>query len=396
MKRILVYLSVLTLMIGCKADHTEKDYLLQVLSNLDKIESASYFSTDIASAPEDTAKFSEPRTRYIKMFVNTSDTLIGASSARYEADDTTKMTDFYDGMVRGKVDWDEQYVKIDSFQNHPYPFRLVHYPLFPKIQEIIEYTLSTDDSIKTQFQDFGDSLRFSLRIFNKHVYFNGKPIVIKNEHIPEDEVSQFDIWIRKSDNLPYRMRSKWHHTTYYETISNAKLNTIQKANFIATDFFPDVFEIVQFNREERKTRPNWEGKLAPDWELKDLSNNLVSLKSLKSKVVMLQFTGVGCGPCHQSVPFLKKLVKDYQGKDFEFVSIETWSENIEGLKRYRDKNKMNFKFLNADERVKINYDISSVPVFFILDENRIIRKVIYGYSKGATDDAIINAIHELI
>ena len=147
------------------------------------------------------------------------------------------------------------------------------------------------------------------------------------------------------------MRSKWHHATYYETISNAKLNTTQQADLIATDFFPDVFEIVQFNRDERKPRPNWEGKLAPAWELKDLSNNLVSLKSLKSKVVMLQFTGVGGGPCHHSIPFLKQLVKDYQGKDFEFVSIETWSENLEGLKRYRDKNKMNFKFLNADERV---------------------------------------------
>lgn len=139
-----------------------------------------------------------------------------------------------------------------------------------------------------------------------------------------------------------------------------------------------------------------QGKAAPDWDIKNLSDEFVGLKDFKSKVLMIQFTGVGCGPCHQSLPFLKQLVYDFKERDFEFIAIETWSENIEGLKRYRDKNKINFKFLNANEKIKSDYEISSVPIFFILDEIRIIRKVISGYGKGITDKEIRETINELL
>ena len=43
--------------------------------------------------------------------------------------------------------------------------------------------------------------------------------------------------------------------------------------------------------------------------------------------------------------FLKKLVEEYKTKDFEFLRMETWSNNMEGLKRYRQKNGFNIKNL---------------------------------------------------
>jgi len=391
---LLLLLSVL--FFSCKHNYSERAYLQEVLANLNKINSVTYFSTNISSAPGDTAMFSEPRTSYIKIFVNPSDTLVGANSVIYAKDDTIRMTDIYDGKVRGEANWDKQYIKIDSFKNDPYPFRLVYYSFYIKIREIIKYSLNTKDSIRTEFQDFGDSVRFSLKIINKHVYFHIRPIVINNEDIPDGEISQFDIWIRKSDNLPYKMRSKWHHLTYFEICYDAKFNTTHKVDFISTDYFPEKFKIVQFKRKEKTTNSNLEGKIAPAWTVKDLSNNPVRLKDFNSKVLMLQFTGVGCGPCHHSLPFLKQLVENYKENDFEFIAIETWSDNIDGLKRYRDKNKMNFVFLNGDESIMADYDISSVPVFFILDESRVIRKVIYGYSEESTDRDILSIINELI
>ena len=111
-------------------------------------------------------------------------------------------------------------------------------------------------------------------------------------------------------------------------------------------------------------------------------------------MILIQFTGIGCGPCHQSVPFLKQLVEEYKTSDFEFVSIETWSENRDGLKRYYEKNALNYKFLKSEEGVADSYRIYSVPAFFILDEKRLIRKVLTGYGKGETDKAIRNALKE--
>lgn len=382
-------------LLGCNSTINQNDYLKKVSENLDQIKSASYFLTGVASAPGDTAKFSEPRESFYKIFINPSDTLVGSSSATFSAEDTTKMTDFYNGTVRGKVNWDEQYVKIDSFKNHPYPFRLVYYPFYTKVNEIIKYTLTSRDSIQTDFKDYGDSIFFSLKIINKHVYFHIKPIVIENEYIPEDEISQFDIWFRKKDNLPYRMRSKWHHTTMFESCRNANFNIIRDTSLIASNYFPSHFEVRNvdpYAPKQEKQKVDLVGKIAPDWILKDIEYKSVKLSDLNSKVILIQFMGVGCGPCHHSIPFLKKLVEEYKTKDFEFVSIETWNNNIEGLKRYQQNNEFNFQFLKSTDEVTKSYGVSSVPIFFIIDANRIIRKVINGYSKEITDKEIKKSI----
>ncbi len=394
--RLIIILAILIFADSCKTELNEQEFLLKVSNNLSSIKSATYYSTETASAPGDTAKFSEPRTRYIKIFVNPADTLVGSSSGIYAINDTTKMIDFYDGMVRGAINWDEQYVKVDSFQDHPYPFRLVYYPFYTKVKEILDYSLNTNDSIRTNLHDYGDSVRFCLMIYDRHVYFHIKPIVIENQYIPSDEISQFDIWIRKSDNLPYRMRSKWHHATHFESCHEAKLNTTQELGFVASEYYPDVFEIIQFNRERKSKTSDLVGKIAPDWILTDIENDSIRLVDLKSKVILIQFTGLGCGPCHHSIPFIKKLVEDYQHHDFDFVSIETWSNNIDGLKKYYQNNDLNFKFLISEKSVSKAYKVTSVPVFYILDENRVIRKVIHGYSKETVDEDIINTINELL
>lgn len=384
---------------GCASTISENDYLRIVSEKLDQIKSVTYLSTRVSSAPGDTAKFSEPSEKYYKIFINQADTLVGSGSATFSIDDTTKMTDFYDGKVRGKVNWEEQFVKVDSFKTHPYPFRLVHYPFYTKINEIIKYALTTTDSIKTDFKDFGDSVFFSLKIINKHVYFHIKPIVIKNEYIPEDEISQFDIWFSKKENMPYRMRSKWHHTTFFESCQNAIFNFDKDTALIASSYFPSYFEVRYvdpYAPKQEEQKEDLVGKIAPRWILKDTDLNEVRFSDLENKVLLIQFTGVGCGPCHQSIPFLKQLVEDYKTKDFEFISIETWSNNMEGLRRYQKNNDFNFRFLNSSDEVSKSYNVTSVPVFFVIDENRIIQKVIRGYSKETTDKEIKESIDKYL
>lgn len=381
---------------GCRKQYSEKEFLAEVSANLGKIRSATYFSTATASAPGDTLKFSEPRTQYVKIFINRDDTLVGSGSLLFKGEDTTAMTDYYDGLSRGTVNREEHYVKIDSFRNDPYPFRLVYYPFYTKINEIIKYSLTTTDSISTEFGDYGDSLYFGLKIYNQHVYFHIRPVVIKNEYIPEDEISQFDIWFRKADGMPYRMRSRWHHTTFFEECHGARFTTTRDTFFTATDYFPEGFEIVQLRRDVQPSTSTMTGMTAPDWTLRDTDENQVGLKDLKSKVVIIQFTGIGCGPCHMSLPFLKQLTREYGEKDLSLVSIETWSNNIEGIRRYMTANDLTHLFLLSEEEVTKAYGIKSVPQFFILDEKRVIRKVISGYSKETTDSEIRAAIGALI
>lgn len=381
---------------GCHSVLTENEYLKKVSENLSEIKSASYVSTQTGSIPGDTTTFSEPRTQNFRIFLNPADTLVGSSTAQFSSGDSAKLKEFYDGNVRGTIFWDKEYVRVDSFQNHPYPFRLVYYPFYTKINEIIQYTLTTNDSIQTNFVDYGDSVHFSLTIIDKHTYFHIKPITIRNDYIPEKTSSRFDIWFRKSDNMPYRMRSKWHHTTFFESCSDASFNTREEISFQAKEYYPAHFEIRQFVRSQEEPANDMAGQKAPGWVLKDGEDKEVKLSDLKSKVLLIQFTGIGCGPCHQSLPFLKQLVKDYEAKDFECIGIETWSKNMEVLIRYKESNGINFRFLKSTDEVTKAYQVSSVPLFLIMDEDRVIRKVIHGYSREETDQEIIENIEYLL
>lgn len=380
---------------SCKEIPGNKDFLNKVLANIDQIKSASYFSAMSASAPEDTAKFSTYNW-YKKEYFNPADMHIGSSFAWFQPLDTLKMYYFYDGLAQAYIDRDRKAIEIDSFKTNTLPFRPIGPPFFKYTKNIIEYALETKDSISTNLQDLGDSLIFTLIIYSdKQVEFFGNPFYIENPYGSGKEVSRYDIWINKSDYLPYQYRRKMITNTSWESIRNTKLNITGVENFIPAKFFPTEYAIdVRGNKAP--VTIDITGKTAPDWTLKDTDNTIVSLKGLKSKVLLIQFTGIGCGPCHASIPYLKQLVIDYKFNSFELISIEGWSKNGDGIKKYCLKNNLDYKYLVSNEKILTDYQVRGVPAFYVLDEKRIIRRIIQGYEKGTTDKEIRDMIKSLI
>jgi thiol-disulfide isomerase/thioredoxin len=379
-----------------KVKYTTNNYLEKVLNNLEQIKSATYYSYESASAPYDTSPVITYN-KFVKEYTNPSDTFIGSTFADFQLADTTKMNFFYDGVVRGRLHWEEKTFEIDSFHNNQLSFRPVGPPFFNYTRSIVQYALETTDSITTEVKDLGDSIQFILIIFDEAVEFFGHPVRTDKQYylIPEI-MSRYDIWISKADYLPYRMRRQMPHQTSWTTVKDVIINKNYPVKFTGTEFFPPDFTNRSEKEWEEKIIMELEGKPVPDWILKDANNISVALSDLKSKILLIEFTGIGCGPCHAAIPFLKQLVTEYNEKDFEFLSIETWSKNISVLKKYHDNNDLNYKFLMAADDITDSYQVQGVPVFFIIDENRVIRKIIEGYRKGTTDKEIKDAINELI
>jgi len=181
----------------------------------------------------------------------------------------------------------------------------------------------------------------------------------------------------------------------WESIEDVVFNHNKIEEFKVANYIPDGFTLLT-RKNQSETIMDLTNKKAPELNLIDSDNNPNSLRSFNSKVILIQFTGIGCGFCHLSVPFLKNLPNDYTPDDLALIAVETWSNDPEVVKRYVSNNKINYPYLLSTDEHKKLYQISGVPVFFILDENRIIRKIIRGYSKDSTDKEIRDAINALI
>lgn len=394
----LLYCLSLLLIISCSGTTNKNDYLEKVLSQLEQIESATYYTTNEVYQPGDTTALFVSR-HFIQEYDNPKDSTIGAAYASFGDTDPTKMDFGYDGQIRMMVNHEKQRVTIDDFTYRPLPFRPLTPPFFNYTKNIIHYALTTEDSIHVDLQESIDHYRFKLIIHeDKQVEFFGKAYHMpENPYTSVDHTSSYEIWISKTENRPYKVRREMSHETTVTTCSDVKINTLSIHDFQLSDYIPEDYTVRSYgDKDEPVTVQNLTGKKAPDWTLYDMNDHTVGLKDLKSKVLLLNLTGIGCGACHASIPFLKELKETYNTDDFELISIETWMRKPRSLRVYADKQKINYPFLcGTDEVVRAYQTGGAAPYFFILDEQRIIRKVIFGYSDNLAGE-IKKSITELL
>jgi thiol-disulfide isomerase/thioredoxin len=404
MKPIIHHFSTLTILaliflLGCQKPENDSEYLKEVLSNIEDIESAGYRLNSKAFAPLDTVpEYSV--FHQVKEFRNPSDTTIGSSFVKLKDDNTSKLHIGYDGHVKASVYEEHKGLLLDSFKVKRAPVRLVAPPFFNYTESIIKYALKTSDSITTTYQDMGDSLVFKLTINeDQQVEFFGQPKYIDNPYTFGDNSSNYTIWIDKETDLPYKVKRSMAHSVSSTEVHDVKINHLDIEEFRLADYFPDGYEIREYDIDTHKKNPNAHDLLsqaAPDWTLSDFNNRKLALKDLGSKVILLQFTGIGCGPCQASIPTMKRMSNDYKHQDLKLISLETWTNNIRSLKHYSEKNEMNYIFLNCPDELKKAYKVTGVPVFFVLDENRKVRKVIKGFSEEKTEKDLRAAVNELL
>ncbi len=380
---------IINLIYGQELTETLKKALIQ----LEEISTASYYYSMTFSAPEDTLAFSTRRS-YVNMYVDTTNKYIGAKYSESDIDNHDEYDMCYDGTYKIRFDWTNRNVKIDTMTDKIYGRPMS--PFFIRAKELIKYALNHLDSSEVKLNEFQDSTSITFYFRNKIIEFPWVgPFITKSE----GKNSRYELVLNKNF-LPYKLRRKMPHQTSWEICTDIQISNHLDLdfNFSAIQQIPTDFEIKGRERKEGVERVEYEleGTIAPDWKLKEVYGDSVSLNEIKQKVILMQFTGIGCGYCHASIPFLKKLADDYRDKDFELISVETWSDNVAGIERYKVKNEMNYRFLVSKKEIKDKYKIQTVPSFFVIDDQRVIKKVIVGYIKGETEKEIIKTIDDML
>jgi thiol-disulfide isomerase/thioredoxin len=138
-------------------------------------------------------------------------------------------------------------------------------------------------------------------------------------------------------------------------------------------FWVDTVNLYRIVDAAEKLEPILIGRMAPPLNCADSSlAALIPLYSVKAKYTVVVFWDPGCGHCQKEMPKLvesyDKMLKD--GLDVKIYSVCSAS-NVEEWKKYIVEKKHQ-KFINVIDHdiSRRKYNISSTPVFFILDENK--------------------------
>jgi peroxiredoxin len=138
---------------------------------------------------------------------------------------------------------------------------------------------------------------------------------------------------------------------------------------------------------------------APDFTLKNLNGETVSLSSLRGKTVVLDFWATWCGPCIASFPGMQKAQNEHQEqKDVVFLFVDTWEngENKEKLAGDFIKSK-GYAFqvlMDNDNKVVTSYKVSGIPTKFIIGPDGRIKFKSVGFS-GSTD-GVVTEVSQMI
>jgi thiol-disulfide isomerase/thioredoxin len=133
-------------------------------------------------------------------------------------------------------------------------------------------------------------------------------------------------------------------------------------------------------------------KPASAFALRNIKGKLISLSSLKGKVVVIDFWATWCMPCKESFPAAQRVLDHYVNDDkVEFLFIDTWESDKNfkaNVKQFIADAKYTFNVLfdqrnphsNKQDLIANSYQVEGIPTRFIIDKKGNICFTEVGYS----------------
>jgi peroxiredoxin len=145
-----------------------------------------------------------------------------------------------------------------------------------------------------------------------------------------------------------------------------------------------------FDKAERPQAPPVDqlqaGSMAPDFTLKDLKGNSVTLSQLRGKVVFLNFWATWCPPCRAEMPAMERLNEVYGSQDFVMLAVNI-EEDVEAVKAFLKENPHSFSvLLDLEANAQNLYGVYRFPETFLIDKKgKIVERYLGAWDWSGVD-----------
>ena len=125
---------------------------------------------------------------------------------------------------------------------------------------------------------------------------------------------------------------------------------------------------------------------APDFTLKSIDGEEITLSRLRGKIVFIDFWATWCAPCRESIPHLVHLYKKYSEKGFEIIGVSVDKKGVDPVRRFAKSLDIPYPIVMAPADLDKQYGVSALPTGFLIDKEGRIQEKFVGFSPKISDE----------
>jgi len=156
------------------------------------------------------------------------------------------------------------------------------------------------------------------------------------------------------------------HVFCKNNINNPELFTEGAAKL--NQMYPEGIYSEQLKKMSLSAKGLRSGQPAPQFTLKDIDGNMVSLESLKGKVLYIDFWATWCIPCVAENQAAKKIKPYYQDKDVMFIYITRDNNEAAWKKDVTEQQIEGLHLFGGGTAVFDQYQADGIPKYVLIDK----------------------------
>ena len=108
---------------------------------------------------------------------------------------------------------------------------------------------------------------------------------------------------------------------------------------------------------------------APDFTLRDLDGQTVTLSHLKGKVVLLDFWATWCGGCKVELPWYVEFDRKYRDRGLAVVGVSMDDGGPQMVKTFLAQKGIVYPVVIGNEALGDRFQLQSMPLTLLIDKN---------------------------